>query len=387
MDDTEANIPKREATEDSDQSAEPAETRAEQEQLRLKSANFDAIVGSTDVAIILRSLDGTILTWNRGAEAIYGYSASEAVGRPISMLVPPELRNDLAKNLEGVAKGGELDRGEWPNVTKDGKTISVTFSVFPVRDANGQVVRAIGLVRDITRAKQAEEELREYSQRLELVSRQLLKAHEEERTRIARELHDEIGQTLVTLRVKLEAMRRSRRAALFAPKLKDSTATIDQAIKQVRELSFEIRPAALDDLGLASALRSYLNQTTRQAGIHAELTAEPAATRLGRDVESTIYRAVQVAVTNVVQHAHARHLWVTLQRSAQGISAEIRDDGVGFDVSAMQSADAGEKFLGLLGMQERVRLAGGRTEIISEPGNGCTIRAIFPSARSSEEQG
>lgn len=355
------------------------------ERLRSENANMNAITESAAAAIVVRSIDGTILSWNRGAEVMYGYSASEVVGRPISNLVRQERQALWYDWFERVNRGEALDRVEALTLRKDGSPVNILVSIFPVRDAAGQVVRVVALLLDISKEKKAEEQLRESGRRLELLSRQVLRAQETERSRISRELHDEIGQVLTQVSMNLQALLVAPSTHALTSGLEQSIESVNAAIERVRTLSFELRPSTLDDLGLAAALRFYLDQTARTSGIQTYFLNELGVNRLPRDLETTIYRLVQEATTNALRHSRARNLRVTLRQSPEGIELEIRDDGIGFDANALKEPAPGLRFLGLLGMQERVLLAQGKMEIISAPGEGCSIRASFPPAQAVSE--
>lgn len=355
-----------------------AASKQNEERLRSENADMKAITESTVAAIIVRDLDGRIISWNRGAEVIYGYSASELVGQPISKLVRPGHVAEWSNWFERVNRGEVLDRVEAVTLRKDGSQVNVLISILPVKDAVGRVVRVVGLLLDINKEKRAEENSRAFAEQLEALSRKQLETEERGRARLARELHDEIGQILTHVKMNLQALPDFPQRPGLASQLDQSIANIDAAIEHVRTLSFELRPSILDDLGLAAALRFYLDQTVRNSGIATRFVNELDAPRLARDLETTIYRVVQEATTNVIRHSRARNLRVTLRQSQEEVEIEVRDDGIGFDANAMKEPTSGLGFLGLLGMQERVRLARGNMEIVSQPGMGCTVWAAFP---------
>ena len=205
----------------------------------------------------------------------------------------------------------------------------------------------------------------------------LLEMQEGERRSVARELHDGFGQILTALRLSVQATLRvppERRAELGA----ESLALVDQAMSQVRELALALRPAVLDDLGLAAALSSDLGRQARLAGLSLELNIGEGRTRLPPQIETASFRVAQEALTNVARHANASRVVVTLERSREAAELSIADDGRGFDLDAARArARAGES-LGLLSMDERVSLAGGAFRIDSAAGKGTTVRARFP---------
>jgi signal transduction histidine kinase len=214
--------------------------------------------------------------------------------------------------------------------------------------------------------RRAARELGQKREELQALSRQLIEAQEAERRAVARELHDDFGQVLTA--IKLNLMRKERDQA-------ESIALVDGAIARVRDLAHHLRPPMLDDLGLSASLRWYVDREARRAGLEAHLEIEPVQGRLAPTVETTCFRVTQEALTNVIRHAHATRVEVELRLAPDGPRLEVRDDGRGFDTLAARLTGDGQ---GLLGMRERVALAGGELEIDSVPGRGTTVRAHFP---------
>ncbi len=215
-------------------------------------------------------------------------------------------------------------------------------------------------------------------QRLQTMSSQLLVAQEAERRQVARELHDQIGQVLTAVSADLQALEPSPDAVVQAERLEASLQLVDQALEQVRDLSLDLRPALLDDLGLGPALEWYVDRQAQRSGLRTELVIEPDDLRLPPELETTLFRLAQIALTNVVRHAQAKQVQVQISRREDQVELVVRDDGVGFDVpAALERATRGGT-LGLVSLQERAQLAGGEVEIHSTPGHGTEIRARFP---------
>ncbi len=208
-----------------------------------------------------------------------------------------------------------------------------------------------------------------------MLSQRLLEMQEGERRSLARELHDQLGQTLTAIRLTLQSARRGRK-----DRVAEAIALLDQAIEQVRTLALELRPPSLDLLGLPAALRAYVEREARRAGLEVHLEIGSFERRLPPEVETACFRVVQEALTNVVRHARARRVDVELAVEGRRVQIVVRDDGKGFDVQAARARAAEGASLGLLGIEERVSLAGGRVDIESAPGRGATIRARFPQA-------
>jgi len=244
-------------------------------------------------------------------------------------------------------------------------------------DANGELKAIEGFVLDVTARKQAERQVAEYAERLEQLSRRLLAAQEDERHRLARELHDELGQALTAIKINLQARSRFKNqspAELDA----ENVRLIEEAIQQVRRLALALRPSMLDDLGLAPALRWMAEQVAERSGFGVQFGADFPDTRPAPDLETTCFRIAQEALTNIARHAQAKRVVIELRHQGDELLMTVQDDGRGFDaIEARARATAGGS-VGVLGMQERAELAGGKIEIESAPGRGTVVRARFP---------
>jgi signal transduction histidine kinase len=205
-------------------------------------------------------------------------------------------------------------------------------------------------------------------ERLRALSRRLLEVQEEERGRLARDLHDDIGQALTALKIQLESRARAE----------ECIATLKHTLERVRQLSLSLRPLQLDDLGLVAALRSHLDRQTGIGGLMPHFDAAEAPRAVSPEVETACFRVAQEAITNVMRHARARNLWLRLFTAGGQLALSVRDDGSGFDLEAARRRGAAGASLGLVGMEERVALAGGTLELRSAPGQGTVLLATFP---------
>jgi PAS domain S-box-containing protein len=241
--------------------------------------------------------------------------------------------------------------------------------------------------RDITERKQAEEKLRRaYAEHRSLTAR-METVREEEAARIAREFHDEIGQALTAIKLQLQTLQRRPGTASFSEELGEGLHITEHALEVARNLSQDLRPAVLDDLGLTAALRWYLDRQAQLAGFTAELSALLPSGRLSRDLETACFRVVQEAVTNVARHARARRVRVDLARDGAALLLAIQDDGIGFDVAAAQARARGGQSLGILGMEERVSHLGGSLSIDSSSSEGTRICVRLPFAAAAPAAG
>jgi signal transduction histidine kinase len=220
------------------------------------------------------------------------------------------------------------------------------------------------------------EQVRAGRAQLQVLSHRLIEAQEAERRHIARELHDEIGQVLTAVKLNLQGIQRFFQDERLEARLSDSIDIVEHALQQVRDLSLNLRPSLLDDLGLVAALRWYIDRFVHRTGIQVHLHVGASVSRVAAGVETACFRVVQESLTNVARHAQAHQVEVCLTQQAE-LELLIQDDGHGFDVRAMRERAAQGSSLGLPGMEERVVLAGGDLEVESTPQQGTTIRATF----------
>jgi signal transduction histidine kinase len=227
------------------------------------------------------------------------------------------------------------------------------------------------MITNLEQLQESEDSLRASQERYRSLSRRLLEQQEHERAALARELHDQLGQSLVALSLNFELMKGELRPDSTA-RVPESMRAIEKMLQQVRTLAFELRPSMLDEFGLVEALRLLVNRHAERSGVRTSFTATPSDVRAPVGIETACFRIAQEVLSNVSRHAGARQVDVTLTAQDDTLEVTIRDDGVGFNV---ENERAG---LGLVGMNERAELAGGRLYIESAPGAGTTLRARFP---------
>jgi signal transduction histidine kinase len=244
------------------------------------------------------------------------------------------------------------------------------------RDELGQLTLAFDQMAQAL--EQRELERQRATHKLHALSQRLVEVQETERRHIARELHDEIGQSLTAAELNLQAALRAPGTAALERRLEESIQAVERVLEQVHDLSLNLRPSMLDDLGLEPALRWFTHRQASLTGMKAEFRAEPLDGRLDSIIETECFRVAQEALTNIVRHAKARAVLVELRRNNGHLHLSVRDDGVGFDVSALRSEAVMGASLGLLSMEERTALAGGGIELKSRPGEGTEVHAWFP---------
>jgi len=282
-------------------------------------------------------------------------------------LLHPDDKPRAQQVNDAVALGARAYEGEFRLRHKNGHYVSVLSRGYPVRrEQGGPVVRIVGTHFDLTERKQAEAE----RARTELLAK-LVFAQEDERRRIAREMHDQFGEQLTALALSIGAL---KQACADQPALCAQVEALDRVAKQldrdVDQLVWQLRPTALDDLGLRAALTNYIQDWSRRSNVPAQLhTSGLLDDRLPVDVESALYRIAQEALTNVAKHARAGNVEIILERRPDHVLLIVEDDGVGFEASG---GEPGQGF-GLLGMHERATLVGASLQIESSPGQGTTV--------------
>jgi PAS domain S-box-containing protein len=339
--------------------------------LRESEERYRELFENSRDAIYVHDLNGTYRSVNRAAERLLGYTREEILGKTFADFVAREhikiVREKLRRKL---AEKGETTY-EVDAIAKDGRRVPIEVSSRSIYE-NGTVAGVQGTARDITDRKRAREAL-------QMFSRRLIEAQEAERQRIARELHDQIGQVLTGVKINLQIVQRLCRTPEALPYIKDNINVIDEALQQVRDLSVDLRPPLLDDLGLVTALRWYVDRQARRTGLRADFHTElDQNERFSRELETACFRITQEALTNVFRHARAKRVSVQLRKDRNNLVLVVKDDGVGFDIEALRKRAPRAETLGLLGMQERAHAVRGTIEIDSALSKGTEIRSRFP---------
>jgi len=223
---------------------------------------------------------------------------------------------------------------------------------------------------------QAEARLRTSTRQLTALSQRMLEVQEQERRRVAIELHDELGQSLTAIKINLQLGERfkDRAPELYTENLR----IVEEALDQVRHLATGLRPSVLDDLGLVPALKWMAEQSASRSGFELSFDFERTGVRLAPDIEIACFRIVQEAMTNIARHAQAQHVDISLHREGPDLLLCVKDDGLGFDLPVMQDRATAGGSLGILGMQERAMLLGGQLAVVSALGEGCTVQLRAP---------
>ncbi len=458
-----------------------------------------AIVASSDDAIISKNLDGTITSWNKSAERIFGYTAEEAIGQHITLIIPLERHPEESDILARLRRGERVDHFHTVRRRKDGTQLDVSLTISPVRDSTGRIIGASKVARDITPQKRAEQALRESEQRfrviadaspimvwmsgtdklcyyfnkgwLDFVGRtleqesgnrwaknvhpedfdrcwqiyasnfdarrpfemeyrlrhhtgqyrwildrgvpryepdgtfegyvggcldihdqkegaekvriagetlRLMKVQDEERRRIARELHDSAGQTLTVLGLSLAQL--VQKAEVSAPELaregKEIEEVVQQLHREIRTTSYLLHPPLLDECGLASALNWYVEGLAQRSGIAIKLDIADDLGRLPSDMELAIFRLVQECLTNIHRHSGSKSADIQVFVEAEYLHIEVSDQGKGIPPERLAEIRSGGSGVGIRGMQERLRQLGGEMRIESNESGTSVIVSI-----------
>ncbi len=321
-----------------------------------------AIVESSEDAIWSQDLNGTIRSWNAAAERMFGYTAEEIIGRPVSMLLPANVRDEDRNTLEELRAGDRIIHRETTRRTKSDVLVHVSLTVSAMRDGAGALVGVAKIARDTSEQRKAREAL-------SVVNRKLIEAQEAERSRIARELHDDICQRLALLSFDLS----SDTPATTEDKERLRRRVADIAT-DVQALSHNLHAAKLDLLGLAAGCKRFCDEFAEKQKVTVRFEARDVPRRVPSDVSLCLYRILQEALHNAAKHSGGANFDVQLSGGRDVLELVVKDHGVGFDVNRAKLVPG----IGLVSMQERVNLVGGDLAIESAPHKGASIHVRVP---------
>jgi PAS domain S-box-containing protein len=339
------------------------------------------VEGVRDYAIFMLTPDGHVASWNPGAERIKGYRAEEIIGRHFACFYTEEdAQNGKPETLLDRAKQQGKAEDEGWRVRKDGTRFWADVVITSLRDSAGRLQGFSKLVRDATERKRAEENVRELSGRL-------LQLQDEERRHLARELHDSAGQILAALQMNLDPLlldghlrdESSRKA------VRESLELVKQLSNEVRTMSHLLHPPLLDESGLSSAIRWYVEGFAERSKIRTKVDVPENLGRLPRELETAIFRIVQESLTNIHRHSGSPVAEIRIGRTDSEVQIEVRDEGRGIGLEKRTGLAIPVKSgVGIRGMHERVRQLNGRLEITSpENGRGTVVFACFPVPQTS----
>jgi PAS domain S-box-containing protein len=397
--------------------------RSEKE-IQSKREHLRATLTSIADAVITTDKNGIVTSINRAAEGLTGWTQEEAIGQPLGSVASfiDEATGAEAESpaLKALREGTAVRTESVLIAARAGTSVPIEDHVAPIHNLKGETVGNVLVIRDVTERKMNERALRKSQEELEVLVKQrtfelaethadlvremevhaiaeknrihllgrLVRGQEDERRRIARDLHDQLGQRLTALRLKIRSLKDAAADdEIMAPKIEHLQEIARRLDSEVSYLVWELRPTVLDDLGFTSALRAFVQEWMRHFEIRADhQIATISKRRFDPQTETHLYRIAQEALNNVAKHANATQVSVVLEKRGEGIILIIEDDGVGFVPGKISVPEKSGNGLGLLGMQERATLIGGDVEIESAPGNGTTIyvRVPFAAARNDK---
>ena len=350
-------------------------------------AQLDGIVDSAMDAIITVDEQQSIVLFNRAAEQVFRLPRGAVLGTPLDRLIPARFRGGHRAHIGRFGETGVTSRRMGDVTTLwalrgDGTEFPIEASISQVVEAGKRYFTVI--LRDITLRKQAEDALRRQQEELRELSAAVLEAREEEKTRIARELHDELGQLLTAVKMDLTALQeRAGGDPALAAKLREASAMVDQTVAATRRISADLRPLMLDDLGLADAAAWLVEEFGKRSSVRCsvQIDAEGALDDIPKAVGTAVYRALQESLTNIARHSGAKNAWVQLAAADGEVRFEVEDDGRGIAPQDMAKA----RSLGLKGMRERLAYLGGAIEITAAPRGGTRLRGRVPLRTAGED--
>jgi PAS domain S-box-containing protein len=361
------------------------ERKQAEDRLRRSEEKFKALFDLAPVGISVLDRQRNVVEANPSLEQMTRLSRQELLsGGHLRRTIlgadgTPQLPDEFP-SARAIRENRPITNVETGIVMENGETVWLEVSAAPLAlpDASAVVV-----MQDVTERKRAAEALEAANRQLRILSRQLFQIQEEERRHLARELHDEIGQTLTAAKINLKIIAPDVPAKV-AGRLDDSIQLLDQLLRQVRQLSLDLRPPLLDELGLVPTLRWLVDQQAQRAGLRVTFTANVNGLELDPDVQTACFRVAQEAITNIIRHSGAKNVAVELRRDEERLWLSVRDDGAGFDPAVIEQRTAQHSTLGLVSMKERALLVRGGLEVRTAPREGTEIRAWFPLARGEQ---
>ncbi|SMO82095.1 PAS domain S-box protein [Fodinibius sediminis] len=369
----------------------------------LTNAYLGAIVNNSDDAIISKDLDGVIMSWNDGAERIFGYTGEEAIGRPITMLIPDQRLDEEEEILKRLRQGERIDHFETVRKRKDGTLVDISLTVSPVKNAEGKIVGASKIARDITARKKAQkkleqmnetlegrvadrtEKLHSYQQQLRSLASQLNKAEEQERQRLATELHDTLGQTLAAAKMKLDGLRSRQLSNQVSAELQELKEILDHALQYNQNLMMELKPPPVLNKEDATEMLHWTASKMEKKGLEIEIKDDGQPKPVEKEIHSILHQSVRELLQNVIKHADSKKAWLEITSEKSYLKVTVKDKGRGFDIKENELDPAEGGRFGLFNIKERIDWHGGKFNIYSRPGEGTKAVLYVPLKKDQAE--
>jgi len=349
---------------------------AERRRERIATEEQAALLELTQDSVFVIDMEGRVQFWSRGAEAMLGYTKMEAAGKIAHEMLCTEFPKPFVEITAQLMRVGHWE-GDLIKTAKNGDLVVVAGRWAMQWGKRGQPPRVLVVNSDITQRKRGEELLVLQREQLRALADRLQWVREEDRKRVARDLHDQIGQILTAMKMDMSWMSRHlpKSEGEVLARLKESTQSIDNGVKAVRTICSGLRPGVLDDLGLAAAIEWQAGEFASRNNVLCHVSVPPVDLHLDGDRATATFRIFQECLTNVVRHAQAKQVRVVLNQEDENIVLVVQDDGIGFRESDLSNTLGS---LGLLGMKERAQSCGGDVQISSSPGSGTTVTVRVP---------
>ena len=349
---------------------------AERRREQIATKEQAALLELTQDSVFVIDIEGRVLFWSRGAEVMFGYPKAQAVGTIAHELLCTEFPKPLDEIRAELMSVGHWE-GDLIKTARDGRIIVVAGRWALQWGQRDQAPRVLVISSDITQRKRGEESLVLQREQLRALAERLQTVREEDRKRVARDLHDQIGQILTSIKMDLTWMTRHlpKSEDEVLARVTESIQSVNDGVKSVRTICSGLRPGVLDDLGLAAAIEWQASEFASRNDVHCEVSVPPLDLHLDGDRATATFRIFQECLTNVVRHARAKSVRVSLSQEDENILLIVEDDGIGFFETGLSNSLGS---LGLLGMKERAQFCGGDVLISSSPGNGTTVTVRVP---------
>ncbi|UCC21533.1 MAG: PAS domain S-box protein [Planctomycetota bacterium] len=357
--------------------------------LRESEELYRNVYETAPLAFVLWDRDCRITDWNTRAEELFGWSREEVLGRSFfDFLIPEGARGQVEGVVEALLRGEMPSRSVNENITKNGESVLCEWNNTICYDNEGHVSGVISLALDITERERAEKRLLEHEAQLKSLASELSLAEERERRRLAVAVHDRISQSLGISKIRLDELRKSTSSKKVVEVLNEVCNSLGQTIGDTRSLTFELGSPVLYELGFEKAVAGWLaRQIEKKQRIATEFEDDGQDKPLDDDVRVLLFRNVRELLINVVKHAQAHKVKVSILRVNRQIHVTVEDDGVGFDPEKAVEMAGETGGFGLFSIRERMEQLGGRLEISSKPGHGSKIKVIAPLKREKADEG